>query len=51
MTDLWCLQVPQFCKAFKQLKSMGFLSDVITGALIVHNNDLQAATDALLNAH
>ena len=44
------VQVAQFCKAFKALKSMGFQSDVIAGALIVNSNDLQAATDACLSA-
>lgn len=44
------VQVAEFCKGFKALKSMGFRSDVIAGALIVNNNDLQAATDACLAA-
>lgn len=45
------VQVADFCKAFKALKSMGFPPDVIAGALIVHANDLQAATDACLAGH
>ena len=44
------LQVQTFCRAFKDLKSMGFASELVTGALILHQGDLQAATDACLSS-
>ena len=43
------MQVQKFCQSYKDLKSMGFPPEAVTGALIVHEGDLQAATDACLS--
>ena len=44
------LQVQQFCKNYRELKSMGFDVATVVGALVVHRSDLAAATDACLSA-
>lgn len=44
------VQVKQFCRSFRELKSMGFDLPSIVGALVLHKQDLAAATDACLTA-
>ena len=44
------LQVHQFCKNYRELKSMGFDVATVVGALVLHRSDLAAATDACLSA-
>lgn len=52
----WCwmeqffLQVKVYCQNYRELKSMGFDSALVTGALLLHKQDLPAATDACLNS-
>ena len=43
-----CVQLMDFCKHYRELRSMGFPGAVVTGALIQHKNDLSAATEACL---
>ena len=43
-------QVVEFCRQFRQLKSMGFAPTTVAGALIKHRDDLEAATEACLSA-
>lgn len=43
-------QVMEFCKNYKELKSMGFDTATVTGALVLHMSDLSAATDACLSS-
>ena len=42
-------QVLKFCDSFRQLKSMGFAPDHIVGALVLHSDDIAAATEACLS--
>ena len=44
------LQIVQFCENYTYLKSMGFRADLITGALLLHPDSLQEASEACLNA-
>jgi hypothetical protein len=39
-----------FCKHYRELRSMGFPAAVVSGALTQHKNDLSAATEACLAA-
>lgn len=48
--DLAVLQVQQFCKNYRELRSMGFDVATVVGALVLHKNDLAAATEACLSA-
>lgn len=43
-------QVVEFCKAYRSLVNMGFASTLSAGALIQHENDLNAAAEACLKA-
>lgn len=43
-------QVVEFCKAYRSLVNMGFASSLSAGALIEHENDLNAAAEACLKA-
>ena len=42
------LQVVDFCKNYRELRSMGFDAPAVAGALMLHNNDIGAATEACL---
>jgi hypothetical protein len=43
-------QVIEFCRQYRQLKSMGFAAPLVAGALMRHRNDLAAATESCLSA-
>ena len=49
LTSRDATQVQKFCQSFRDLKSMGFAPELVTGALILHEGDVQAATDACLS--
>jgi hypothetical protein len=40
--------VVEFCRRFANLKSMGFNAALVLGALVLHGEDITAATDACL---
>jgi hypothetical protein len=44
------LQFMDFCKHYKELRSMGFPSHTCAGALMAHPGDFAAATEACLAA-
>jgi hypothetical protein len=44
------LQFMDFCKNYRELRSMGFPKATVAGALLVHKNDFEAATEACLAA-
>ena len=41
-------QVVEFCRRYSDLKSMGFQGAHVLGALLLHGDDISAATDACL---
>eukprot|EP00891_Asterochloris_glomerata_P001522 jgi/Astpho2/1522/Aster-x1011 len=43
-------KIVQFCENYTYLKSMGFRVDLIAGALLLHPDSLQEASEACLNA-
>ncbi|KAK9815925.1 hypothetical protein WJX72_012058 [[Myrmecia] bisecta] len=43
-------KVVDFCKAYRELRSMGFNCELAVGALLEHKNDLPAATEACISA-
>jgi hypothetical protein len=43
-------QVIEFCRQYRQLRSMGFAPPLVAGALMRHRDDLAAATEACLSA-
>ena len=46
-----CLpQFLDFCKHYRELRSMGFPAATVAGALVSHNCDIAAATEACLAA-
>lgn len=44
------VQVVEFCRNYRQLKSMGFAPATVAGALMRHRDDLAAATESCLSA-
>ena len=44
------MQFLDFCKHYRELRSMGFPAATIAGALVSHNCDIAAATEACLAA-
>ncbi len=46
----WVMQFLDFCKHYRELRSMGFPAAIIAGALVSHNCDIAAATEACLAA-
>ncbi len=44
------LQFMDFCKNYRELRSMGFPKATVAGALVAHTNDFAAATEACLAA-
>ena len=42
-------KVVNLCNSFRQLKSMGFTPAHVVGALVLHADDIAAATEACLS--